>query len=184
MNYEVELKFPLGDATVAQDRLSEAGVAWIGECDQCDKYFAHPSRDFALSDEALRIRQVGDDNFVTYKGPKLDAATKTRRELEFPLGAGPQAAAEFSEFLEALGFRPVAAVRKRRRLGKLAWQQRPFDVAWDNVDQVGTYLELETQATAADLDAARGALLALAQSLKLPSPERRSYLEMLLERST
>ena len=82
---------------------------------QSDQYFAHPARDFAQTDEALRIRTVGDTSFVTYKGPKLDATSKTRRELELPLAASDPDGSQFAELLAALGFTPVAIVRKQRR---------------------------------------------------------------------
>ena len=50
--------------------------------EQVDRYFAHPCRDFARTDEALRLRRDGDDVAITWKGPRIDAATKTRRESE------------------------------------------------------------------------------------------------------
>ena len=81
---------------------------------QSDRYFAHPSRDFARTDEALRIRTVGASSFVTYKGPKIDVTTKTRRELELPLDPGDADGSQFAELLTALGFTPVAVVRKQR----------------------------------------------------------------------
>ena len=58
---------------------------------QVDQYFAHPARDFAQTDEALRLRRVGKQNFITYKGSKIDATTKTRREIELPLAPGEEA---------------------------------------------------------------------------------------------
>ena len=69
-----------------------------------DRYFAHPSRDFARTDEALRLRRIGEFNFITYKGPKLDATTKTRREIEIGLADGQQAATDAAELLAAIGF--------------------------------------------------------------------------------
>ena len=68
---------------------------------QIDCYYAHPVRDFAASDEALRLRQVGENNYITYKGPKLDTTTKTRREIEISLPDGLQSAAEAAELVEA-----------------------------------------------------------------------------------
>ena len=85
MKLEVEQKFAVPDLGQLQTRLLELG-AKAGEPQlQVDQYFAHPARDFAQTDEALRIRRIGQSNFVTYKGPKIDATTKTRRELELPL---------------------------------------------------------------------------------------------------
>ena len=121
----------------------------------------------------------GDDVFITYKGPKLDAATKTRRELELPLTEDDE---RWAELLVLLRFRPVAEVRKSRRIGELAYQGLDFEIALDDVAEVGNFCELEVQATADALDRARGSLQALAAELGLTSVERRSYLELLLAR--
>lgn len=183
MSYEVEQKFPLDDAQAVLSRLPELGAVSAGECRQVDRYFNHPARDFATTDEALRIRSVGDDNFVTYKGPKSDATTKTRREIELPLASGPGGANDFAGLLEVLGFRPVASVHKRRQTFGFDWQGRKFELALDNVESVGQFVELETIAEAAEVAAAQQCLHSLAARLGLSQSERRSYLELLLART-
>ena len=45
-----------------------------------DTYYNHPSRDFAETREALRIRRVDGVPMVTYKGTKLPGEVKARRE--------------------------------------------------------------------------------------------------------
>lgn len=182
MHFEVEQKFRVTDRAALVARLDRARIEWQTEIEQCDLYFAHPQRDFASTDEALRIRRVGQENRITYKGPKIDAQTKTRRELELPLVAGPEMAMHFQELLGALGFRTVAEVAKRRRPG--TWRRGPytFEVALDDVAEVGSYVELELSASAEELDAARAALLDAAAELELHDVERRSYLELLLLR--
>jgi adenylate cyclase class 2 len=179
--FEVEQKFPITDEAALLSKLASlCGVP--GEAmAQVDCYYAHPARDFATTDEALRIRCVGELNFITYKGPKLDLTTKTRREIELPLAGGTQMAIEYDRLLEALGFRPVAKVHKQRRLVALEWQARHVEVAIDDVEGVGRFVELELSADEADLDTARAALAALALTLGLSGGERRSYLELLLE---
>ena len=84
---EVELKFPLDDALSLRERLVSVGAEAKSMVVQSDAYFNHPARDFAQTDEALRIRTVGDESVVTYKGPKLGGSAKTRFELEFQLDA-------------------------------------------------------------------------------------------------
>jgi adenylate cyclase class 2 len=184
MHFEVEQKFPLADSAATERRLRELGARDGDSMTQVDQYFNHPARDFASTDEALRIRQIGDANFVTYKGPKLDATTKTRKELELPLPAGTQAAESFAELLVALGFRPVAAVRKQRRTLHLHWQGRDAEIALDQVDGVGTFIEIELSATDVDLEAAKSCLTSLAAELHLKNAERRSYLELLIGAKT
>ena len=107
MAIEVEQKFRVDDLAALQRRLAELG-ARPGETQiQVDCYYAHPTRDFAATDEALRLRRIGPSNYITYKGPKLDETTKTRREIEIPLPAGGAAAAQAAELLEVLSFRKV-----------------------------------------------------------------------------
>ena len=180
MLYEVESKFRIADPAALRAQLAQRGVTW-GEVQQhADTYFAHPGRDFAQTDEALRLRQIGPQNFVTYKGPKIDRTTKTRREIELPLAEGAETAQSMSELLTALGFRAVTVVRKERRTGLLLWQGFEVELAWDQAGPLGEFIELEIAADEAQLDAARNAILALASDLQLGSTERRSYLEMLL----
>jgi adenylate cyclase, class 2 len=180
MHFEVEQKFPLANSTATERRLRELGAREGESMIQVDQYFNHPARDFAATDEAFRIRQIGEANFITYKGPKLDATTKTRKELELPLPSGAATAESFAELLLALGFRRVAAVRKHRRTMYLHWQGGDAEIALDEVDRVGTFIEIELSATEDDLDAAKKCLASLAAELNLKNAERRSYLELLL----
>lgn len=187
MHLEVEVKFRAGegsDFVTIRGRLTELSAKGMGTLDQADTYFAHPTRDFAQTDEALRLRRVGERNCITYKGPKLDAATKTRRELELPLAEGSEAFDRFSELLIALGFRPVATVRKQREVWQLEWRSCEIEAALDTVAGVGQFVELETSADDATVAAAREAITSLAKQLGLSESERRSYLELLLRGRT
>jgi adenylate cyclase, class 2 len=181
MHFEVEQKFRVANRKLLVERLRALGIHEMETVVQVDHYFNHPARDFAQTDEALRLRRVGELNFVTYKGPKLDATTKTRRELELPLSPGEKAAAEFSELLIALGFRSVAEVRKCRRNLQLVWQDRRVEIALDAVDDVGNFVELELSVDETETAAAKACIASLAAELALTVSERRSYLELLLE---
>ncbi len=180
MKYEVEQKFPVEQFELLRERLAQMNVAWRPVVQQVDTYFRHPVRDFATTDEALRVRRVGDSNCVTYKGPKVDAETKTRHEIEIPLGPGSQTHEGACDILTALGFAVVAQVVKLRTVGELVWQGHHVELALDDVQHVGRFVELETQADEAALPVARQAIQQLARELGLEATERRSYLEMLL----
>jgi len=191
--YEVELKFPVPDTRAIEQRLTAIGSRWHEPVDQIDRYFNHPCRDFARTDEALRLRRNGDEVVITWKGPRIDTATKTRREIELPLALevlkpdvlgqpAEVAIARWTELLEALGFRSVATVAKRRRHAGVTWQGREVDVALDSVAGLGEFLELELQASEEEIPQARACLESLARELGCENPERRSYLELLLER--
>jgi adenylate cyclase class 2 len=180
MPFEVEQKFRVTDSATIARRLHELGAQEAGVFEQLDHYFNHPSRDFAQTDEALRLRQVGDSNFITYKGPKLDATTKTRREIELPVASGKDSLAHYAELLTALGFRHVAKVQKTRRLFHLAWQKREVEIALDSVSGLGDFIELELSADEGGLEPAKAAIASLAAKLGLTENERRSYLELLV----
>lgn len=180
MRYEVEQKFQVTDLVRLENALGALGAIAGDVLVQVDQYWNHPARDFALTDEALRIRRVGEQNFVTYKGPKLDATTKTRRELELPIAGGEMGASQFAELLLALGFLRVAEVRKTRRPFEIRWQNQNLEVALDQVAGIGSFVELELMVEATGLEQAKACLISLATELGLAESERRSYLELLL----
>ena len=178
--FEVEQKFRVADFSAIETQLARLGAVIAAPVEQVDTYFAHPQRDFAATDEALRIRQVGDENFITYKGPKIDSHTKTRKEIELSFAAGQLSAKQLGELLQELSFKPVAAVRKIRRHAHLPRGGWNFDIALDEVDRVGTFVELEVTADETQLDDARAQLHTLAAELNLEHVVRTSYLELLL----
>ena len=179
MRYEVEQKFPAADLAVVRGKLLGLGASFQASLSQADSYFAHPARDFGKTDEALRLRQIGDENLITYKGPKLDAQTKTRREIELPLAPGGAAFDQFVELLNCLGFRRVLTVCKQREPGLLAWEGQSVHLALDQVSGLGSFVELEITADGSTLQQAKAAVMSLAARLGLGPSERKSYLELL-----
>jgi adenylate cyclase class 2 len=181
MRYEVEQKHVVADESHLFERLAERGVEIGPRLEQVDRYFAHPCRDFSKTDEALRIRTVGEQSFVTFKGPKIDTTTKTRHEIELPLDSSDRDGAKFRLLLESLGFKPVAVVQKWRRKFEIELDGRKVEGAFDEVQHVGKYVELELMAEQSGLDEAKRIVSTLATELRLGAVERRSYLELLLE---
>ena len=178
---EVEMKFPIDDFAAVESRLAGAGASPACARRDVDHYFNAPDRDFARTDEALRLRRIGEANFVTYKGPKQDAQTKTRTEIEVSLAEGPAAAEGFMRILTHLGYRPVAVVQKQRRVYHLERAAFSLEVCLDDVEGVGRFIEVETLAPEEHLADARRVVQELATDLGLGRSERRSYLELLLE---
>jgi adenylate cyclase, class 2 len=179
---EVEMKFPLADRAAIERQLAKLATEPPQTRIEEDQYFKPPDRDFARTDEALRIRRIGAANFVTYKGPKKDSQTKTRLEIEVPLGDGDETAADFALLLTHLRYQSVAVVRKTRTIYSLKAEDFPVELCIDDVEAVGRFAELEILAPEEQFGAARDALLALAARLGLKNSERRSYLQMLLEK--
>ncbi len=182
MNFEVEQKHRVENLEALVARLTERGVWFETPVIQSDQYFAHPARDFAETDEALRVRTSNGASFVTYKGPKLNGVAKTRRELELRIDPNDLAGERFVELLHSLGFKPVAIVCKERREFQLNHGEQKVQGALDDVVGVGTFVELELIAEEAGLEDAQRVIRELAEELQLGPSERRSYLEMLLEK--
>lgn len=180
MKYEVEQKFPVSDVAALEAKLTAIGATICGPRPEVDLYFAHPARDFAQSDEALRIRRQGPSNSITYKGPKIDQTTKTRREIELSLAPGEDSARAWTGLLEALGFSPVAEVRKLRRKVDVSWQGRRVEGSLDEVERLGSFAELELIVDQEEVEPAKACIASLAEKLGLTESQRRSYLELLL----
>jgi adenylate cyclase class 2 len=192
--YEVELKLR-ADHEAVRRRLMELGVSRTGTVSQVDVYYDAPHRDFASTDEALRVREertVHEPTDVvrrmewdespeevrtrlTYKGPLVDDTSKTRQEFETGVTDGTA----LSKLLDGLGFEPAARVRKER-------EQFEFDgyaVTLDRVEDVGEFVEVEREVPESDVEAARERAFEVVAELGL-DPEagiRTSYLEMVLE---
>ena len=178
---EVELKFHCDQTEQLVADLTRLGARRSPEVRQVDQYFNHPQRDFAQTDEAVRIRDTNGQTSLTYKGPLVDRETKTRREIELDL-VGTEAHGKLAEWLQAVGFRPVLAVEKTRQAWSLHRGDRDVEIALDQVTGLGQFVELETVAEEADLVPARTLLQELATELGLTQSERRGYLSMLLGR--
>jgi adenylate cyclase class 2 len=180
MNYEVEQKYPVPTLAPIEAHLADLGVSISDVRVEVDSYYNHPARDFAQTDEALRLRRVGPVNKITYKGPKFDAATKTRKELDLPLPEGEATFENWTAMLDALGFVPVGEVRKQRRKAFVDWEGRRVEISLDSIDTLGTFVELELVVPPEEFEEAKACIASLAKRLELSETERRSYLCLLL----
>ena len=182
--YEVELKAPVHLESIRK-QLRAIGAILRDEIDQEDTYYQHPQRDFAETDEALRIRAVRNcsaskesHHQLTYKGPVLDSASKTRREVETDVSDG----AAMSTILENLSFEPVATVSKRRE----QWDLEGATVCLDAVANLGSFVEIEVRVEEDDIKVGSEIANELLVDLGVAadSVTTDSYLELLLNQST
>ena len=179
---EVEVKYRTNGSAAVVEKLLALRATPIEQRSDADQYFNAPDRDLKQTDEAFRLRRIGPKNRLTYKGPKRDAVTKTRTEIEIALADGDQSFADAVKLFTCLGYRPVAVVHKRRAVFHVSRGGFEVEACVDEVDQVGSFVELEIVVEESQFEAAKGAVLALAAELGLTESERRSYLEMLLAR--
>ncbi|PAU84250.1 adenylate cyclase [Halorubrum salipaludis] len=193
--FEVEIKVP-ADADAVRERLREVGAERVDARRQRDAYYDAPHRDFAETDEALRVRResplsggiggeseagpadpdpAAETTKLTYKGPLLDEGSKTRAEHETAVDDGEAMAG----VLSGLGFEPAAVVEKRREF----WSFAGFTVTLDAVDGLGEFVEIEREVDDQDaIEAARDEALDALDRLGLDGDEqvRTSYLGLLL----
>jgi len=139
MNVEIEAKLKVDSLEVVTQRLKDLSAEFIAERTEKDWYFDDENATFRTSDKALRLRRlsVGDDQKVilTYKGPKMADDYKKRIEIEVQVGNF-----ESSEnILAELGYNKALAVEKVRQL----WKLQGCEVALDNVEELGSYIEIE-----------------------------------------
>lgn len=180
---EVEMKFRVADWTAIIAKLEATGAVAEPRREDTDHYFNAPDRDFAQTDEAVRLRRIGAENYLTYKGPKIDTVTKSRPEIELRLADGSQTAADAVRFLSSLAYRPVAVVSKFRQVYTFQRDGFTLSACLDDVGAVGRYVELEILADESRYESARAVLLKAVEEFGLVEHERRSYLRLLLEQS-
>jgi len=149
--YEVELKVR-ADHDRVRERLDELGATPLGTVVQEDTYFDAPDREFAETDEALRVRREhppgeSGKTTLTYKGPLVDPDSKTRKEAETAV----EDEDEMRAILDGLGYNAAATVRKERTRFTL----QDCTVTLDTVEGLGEFVEVELE-TERDLAAADG----------------------------
>jgi adenylate cyclase class 2 len=177
---EVEQKYRNADRAATVAMLLDWGATLAQDRTDVDLYFSAPDRDLKETGEAFRLRRIGLKNFLTYKGPKRDAETKTRSEIEVALGDGDATAADAERMLLALGYRPVTTVRKKRRVYTFTRDGFDVEACFDTLENVGEFVELEIIAEEAQYETAKAVLLATAAELGLTDIETRSYLGLVI----
>jgi len=190
LKFEVEVKISISNAEAIESALLALGAKETNVEIQTDIYFDHPCRSFAETDEAVRIRSIGDirelresinipphKTEMTYKGPKIDSTTKTR--LELSLGIDDIETAK--TMLVELGFRRVASIRKHRSFFLL----QDTTISIDEVEDIGTFLEFERVVASEEMiPPARDLIFSQLQELGIGQNEliRDSYLELYLRK--
>lgn len=180
--YEVELKVP-ADHERVRNVLEGREAERVGHVRQVDTYYNAPHREFAETDEALRIRResnysAGEEQTtkVTYKGPLLEAASKSREEHETIVDDDEAMAG----ILAGLGFEPAATVAKERESYRLG----AYSLTLDQVEGLGTFVEIDREVDEEPaIEAAREEAVELLRELGLDPADqiRTSYLGLLLE---
>ncbi len=169
---EVEVKFRITDVEEIERKISTF-AEFVVEKVEDDVYFNHPCRNFAETDEALRIRKDSDGFTLTYKGSKIDPETKTRDEIKLKIDDFDK----MREILIRLGFRISGRVVKKRKI----YKNGEVTICIDWLEGLGNFVEIEIES--ADIDKAKKKIFEYAKRLGLEKENsiRKSYLEMILD---
>lgn len=151
-------------------KLSEMDFKLSAVKRQVDIYYSHPCFNFKERDEALRLRLENGEAFLTYKGPRIKGRVKTREEIEAKIYEPDK----IQEILKRLGFKPLAKVRKERKVFASS-QNKKLKVMLDYVEGLGYFLEIE-----AEEERAIQAIYSKLQKCGLRIVHK-TYLEMILE---
>jgi adenylate cyclase class 2 len=173
--FEVEIKAAAQVRPLA-DRLRDAGAIFEKRTKQSDTYYNAPDRDFGSTDEALRIRVQDGKAYLTYKGKKVDAGSKTRKEVEVEVGDR----AKMEDVLLSLGFTKTLKVHKEREI----YHYKGVEISLDRVDGLGEFVEAEARAEhESEIEGRREGLVAVLRGLGVDGELiRDSYIEMLLKK--
>ncbi|MEM2194384.1 MAG: class IV adenylate cyclase [Candidatus Methanomethylicia archaeon] len=171
---EVEVKVRGWDNV--EEQIIMLGGVLIGIEEHLDVYFNHSSRDFKVTDEALRLRRVNSHVELTYKGPRIGSISKTREEITLTIS-------DFNtcrEMLKKLSFKEVIEVFKVRRVYRL----NEFKINLDDVRGLGKYIEVEAEALSiSDIPSVEEKVRKLLEGFGFHEEQfiRKTYLELLLE---
>ncbi len=176
MVVEVEAKIVLPSCSVFEDvvdGLRRIGGRLVYDCVEEDYYLVHPCRDFASSDEALRVRCSCGRWELTYKGPRsVVGGVKSRVEVSVGVSDGSR----LLDVLGRLGFRVFCVVRKHRR----CFEAGCVRVFLDRVEGLGCFVEVECVGGCGDsVECVRRVVRVL--GLEGYESTSKSYLEMVWE---
>ena len=139
-----------------------------------DLYFNAPDRDLKATDEAFRLRRIGDAEL-----PHLQGAEARRRDQDPHRDRGPArrrrrgGGRRRADARSPSGYRPVVTVRKKRQVYRFARGGFAMEACFDDVELVGPFVELEILAPEEQYEPAKAVLLPTAAELGLTEKETR-----------
>jgi len=136
---EIEVKIEVPNLSPIRTRMDELHVIPL-ILEERDIYYSPMDKNFAKTDEALRVRYSNGSCSLTYKGPRMKGrSTKAREEVTVTLDSGEN----IEKILDSLGFLRVFEVKKRREF----YQYQGAIVCIDEVEDLGSFIEIEMSST-------------------------------------
>ncbi len=177
---EAEIKIKIASTEEIREKLISSGFTFKDCVFEKDTYLDNADSDIRSNDTALRVRSIrsyDEDEthfYMTYKGIRTDDESMTRPEFE----TGVESAETALGIFEALGYLPVhPCVNKKRDI----YTRDDITACLDEVEDLGSFLELEILTDHSKKEAALERLWALLSDLGLQRSETTtiSYLTML-----
>jgi adenylate cyclase class 2 len=167
---ETEVKIRLADPSAARHRLAEANFAIsVPRRFEANTLYDTPDAKLKRGQMLLRLRQVGDESIITWKGPSIPGHHKVRPEVETSVGSLEQ----LDKILRALGYEPSFRYEKYRT--EFKQQQTAADgVVTLDETPIGDFFELEGTSAWIDQTAA---LLGFEQGAYVLASYGRLYLD-------
>ncbi len=151
MSFEVEIKVRLKqDLKVTRASLEALGGKSQANIEHIDDYFLLPAglRDFAKTDEAIRVRATKKDGKfegadITYKGKKVGKVTKTREEIVVDISS----AEKMGDILQKIGLRKIFTLNKWREMFVCTFEGQEIMLTLDQVEHLEEdFMEVELHA--------------------------------------
>lgn len=134
---EIEVKLRLEDLASIRSRLRRAGFRVSRRRSfESNLVFDTPELALRRAGKLLRLREVGRDRLLTYKGPPETGRHKRREEIDVAVQDGPA----LCSLLERLGYQVVFRYEKYR-----TEYHRPGEEGVVTIDEtpIGNFLEIE-----------------------------------------
>lgn len=154
--FEVELKFKIDQQSWQKILAMNTDIRLVQTETEEDIYYEsiYPENKLAIQDKALRIRNTiihplntyntnSHTNAkieLTFKGPKLRTGTKTREEYNITLTSLND---PIMHILDGLGFKQAITIIKIRNEYQTVVNEYPIILTFDQLDELGTFVELE-----------------------------------------
>jgi predicted adenylyl cyclase CyaB len=170
---EVELRFEISSLSLKEEILNflQKNAEFIKETYQKDTYFLPAHKDwFAVKPpvERLRIRESDKGNSINYKNRHMVDGVNQNFCDEYESSLGDSVAVE--KILTALDIQPMVVVDKKRRI----YLYQNIEIAIDEVENCGNFIELEAHGEFASIEVARASLYALAEQFKLKEDQQKT----------
>lgn len=183
-NKEVEIRFSLGEKDFLSVKEKIKNIAkFIKKISQKDTYYTPFHRDFTKPAntrirEWLSIRERGDRAFLNYKGFYPEDAKifsycdEFETEIKDPM--------KMEKIFDSINIRPLIVVKKERE----TYSNDDFEIAFDNVDELGYFIEVEVISEFSSIEIAKEKLHVFVADLGLDISHQLNigYPQLLLEK--